>query len=791
LPSAAIPVPFRPDAVDFDSGSGLGDSVTPSILLVLAIVAAAVVLFVTEWVRYDLVALIVLLLLALTGLITGLEAIQGFSNPAVITIAAVLVLSGGLYRTGIAHFVGDHVLHFAGESAGRLTLLLMVTAGLLSGIMNNIASSRLLIPLAFASLLGGMTTLIGTAPNILISGAAADAGLGAFGMFAYAPVGAAALVAGIGYMALIGRRLLPERRKDGDHRGISAGLWDQFELEETLFTLELPAGTKLEGRTLVESRLGTVLGLTILAIVRDGNYISAPAPTFVLRSGDRVVVEGRRSALEADKTWRLSTEAPPAAAELLSESVGFLEATVGHGAPILGENIVDANFRRRFHATVLAVDRGGVVKRTRLHQTELEVGDRLLLRADVGRLEGLRMAPDFSEVRPIDGEEASRRYRLERRLLRVVVPEGSWLDGRRLGETRIRAALDLTVLEIRRNGERSLLPTGDTVLQAGDRLFLEGREEDLAILEGIQGLEFDGEQPLQLEDLESNTVGFAEVTLSPRTTISGKTLQDLGFRLRYGLMVLAIERGGRVYHWNVKVRSMPLQFGDALLVYGRRSELAKLAQDGDWLVLSAEVREAFRERKAPLAAAIMAAMILSVSFGWLEIYVAAPAGALLMVLTGCLTADEAYKFIEWKVLVLIAGMLALGLAMEGTGAAGLIAEAVLGPAGSSGPRVLLAALFLVTALAAQFMPTAAVAVLMAPIALGAAAELGLSPYALLMVVAIGSSCAFMSPFGHAVNLLVMGVGGYKVSDYTRVGIPLVAVLLAVVLFVLPIVWPLT
>jgi len=784
--------------------------VTPSILLVLAILAAAVVFFVTEWVRYDLVALIVLILLALTGLITGLEAIQGFSNPAVITIAAVLVLSGGLYRTGIAHFVGDHVLRLAGEGAGRLTFLLMVTAGLLSAIMNNIAvsallipvvlelsgrtghaPSKLLIPLAFASLLGGMTTMIGTAPNILISGAAADAGLGAFGMFAFTPVGIAALVAGVAYMALIGRRLLPERRKDGE-RGVGAGLWAQFGLEETLFSLELPAGSALEGRTLVESRLGTALGLTILAVVRYGNYILAPAATFVLRTGDRVVVEGRRSALEAAKTWRrLSTEEPPAAAELLSESVGFLEATVGHAAPILGENIVDANFRRRFHATVLAVDRSGVVKRTRLHQTELEVGDVLLLRADVERLEALRAAPDFSDVRLIGGEEASRRYRLERRLLRVVVPERSWLEGRRLDETRIRAAFDLTVLEIRRNGERSLLPEGDTVLRAGDRLFLEGREEDLSILDGIQGLEFDGEQPLLLEDLEANTVGFAEVTLSPRSTIGGKTLQELGFRERYGLMVLAIERSGRVYHWNVKVRSMPLQFGDALLLYGRRSELAKLARDPDWLVLSAEVREAFREGKAPLAVAIMAAMILSVGVRLVPIYIAAPTGALLMILTGCLTADEAYKFIEWKILVLIAGMLALGLAMEGTGAAGLIAESVLGVAGSAGPRVLLASLFLITALAAQFMPTAAVAVLMAPIALGSAADLGLSPHALLMVVAIGSSCAFMSPFGHPVNLLVMGVGGYRVSDYTRVGIPLVAVLLGVVVLVLPIVWPLT
>ena len=304
-------------------------------------------------------------------------------------------------------------------------------------------------------------------------------------------------------------------------------------------------------------------------------------------------------------------------------------------------------------------------------------------------------------------------------------------------------------------------------------------------------VEADGDEPLQLEDLESDTIGFAEVTLSPRTTLVGRTLQELGFRERYGLTVLAIERGGRAYHWNVAVRSMPMRFGDALLVHGPRSQLARLALDPDWLVLSEEVREAFRDRKAPIAAALMAGVILSVSLGWLKIYIAAPAGALLMVLTGCLTADEAYKFIEWKVLVLIAGMLALGLAMQSTGAAQLIAESVLGAAGSAGPLTLLAALFLSTALAAQFMPTAAVAVLMAPIALSSAASFGLSPYALLMVVAVGSSCAFMSPFGHAVNLLVMGVGGYRVSDYTRVGIPLVAVLLAVVLFILPLVWPLT
>lgn len=783
---------------------------TPQIILVLAILIAAVVLFVTEWVRFDLVALLVLVVLALTGLVTDQEALRGFSNPAVITIAGVLVLSGGLYRTGIAHLVGDRVLRFAGDGAGRLTLALMVTAGLLSGIMNNIAvsallipvvleisgrtrhaPSKLLIPLAFASLLGGMTTLIGTAPNILVSGAAADAGLRPFGMFAFAPVGIAALGAGIAYMALVGRRLLPERRQPADG-ATGVDLFAQFELEETLFCIQLPRGSELDGRTLVESRLGAALGLTVLAIVRAGKAVQAPASTFILRSGDRVIVEGRRSAIEAAKTWRrLSREEAPAAEDLLSESVGFAEAEVRPGSTLIGQTIVEADFRRRFGATVLAVDRRGVVKRTRLHSVELNEGDVLLLRTAADRLGHLLEASDQLVASPIAGETASRRYRLETRLLQVLVPAGSWLDGRPLKEARLGAALDLTVLEIRRGDERHLLPDAETVLRSGDGLLIEGRQDDLTVLQGLQGLELDGGEPLCLEELESSTIGFAEVTLSPRTTLIGATLQEIGFRDRYGLTVLAIERGGRAYHWNVKVRSMPLRFGDALLVYGRRSRLAQLAHDPDWLVLSEEVTEAFRTGKAPIAAATMGAVVLSVSVGLLPIYIAAPAGALLMVLTGCLTADEAYKFIEWRVLLLVAGMLALGLAMEDTGAAGLIAESILGTAGSSGSLALLAALFGVTALAAQFMPTAAVAVLMAPIALSSAAELGLSPHALLMVVAVASSCAFMSPFGHAVNLLVMGVGGYKVSDYTRVGLPLVAVLLAVVLFVLPVVWPLT
>ena len=186
------------------------------IIIVLVIIAVAVVLFVTEWVRYDGVAITVLLALAISGVIPMARAIEGFANPAVVTIAAVLVLSGGLYRTGVANLVGAQVMRLAGNSPVRVTALMMLTAGLMSGLMNNIAAtalllpvvldiarrlgmrpSRLLIPLAFASLLGGMTTLIGTGPNILLASVLERSGEGSFGLFSFTPVGAAALLVGI------------------------------------------------------------------------------------------------------------------------------------------------------------------------------------------------------------------------------------------------------------------------------------------------------------------------------------------------------------------------------------------------------------------------------------------------------------------------------------------------------------------------------------------------------------------------------------------------------------------
>ena len=186
----------------------------------------------------------------------------------------------------------------------------------------------------------------------------------------------------------------------------------------------------------------------------------------------------------------------------------------------------------------------------------------------------------------------------------------------------------------------------------------------------------------------------------------------------------------------------------------------------------------------------MASVVLLVILGWLPIYISAVAGATVMVLTGCLTMDEAYRSIEWRAVFLIAGMLPLGVAIQDSGTALFMAEAVLSPISGLGPLAVNAGLFVITALAAQVMPTPAVAVLMAPIAFNTAAGLGMSPQALLMTVAVSASASFMSPVAHPANMLVMGPGGYRFTDYIKVGLPLTLVVLVVVLLVLPIFWPL-
>ena len=231
------------------------------------------------------------------------------------------------------------------------------------------------------------------------------------------------------------------------------------------------------------------------------------------------------------------------------------------------------------------------------------------------------------------------------------------------------------------------------------------------------------------------------------------------------------------------------QFGDALLLHGPRRQFPILGHDPDFLVLQADMQPPPRLNKAPIAAGLMVAVVAVAIAGWLPIALAAVIGASFAVLTGCLDMDEAYRYIEWKAVFLIACMLPLGTAMEQTGAAQLVAEGVAGSLGAYGPHLLLAGMFLLGMAATQFMPNPVVAVLMAPIAITAALDAGLSPYPFALAIAFASSAALLTPVGHAANVLVMGPGGYRFVDYVKVGLPLALLLLFIVVLFLPVLWP--
>jgi di/tricarboxylate transporter len=780
--------------------------VTPEILAVLSVLAVAVILFVTERLRVDVVALLMLVTLALTGLVTPKQALSGFSNPAVITVIFVFILSAGLARSGIASLLGRQVLRLAAGGEVRLIATIMLTAGVLSAFMNNVGvaalllpvvmdiarrtgrpPSKLLMPLAFSTLLGGLTTLIGTPPNILISELMRERGMPPFEMFDFTPVGLAVLLAGVLFIVLAGRHLLPVRDVQRESRGADEDLRTVYELKEDLFAVHLPPDSPLASKTLAEVRFGTVLGLSVVGILRKGGSVLAPGPETLLQANDRLLVEG-----SAEKLTELSghgyfdfEKESLDVGKLLSKEVNVARVEILKGCPFVGETLRSMNFRHSYGPIVLAIRKDDKVRRTELEKITLTVGDVLLVQGTRPEIDTLR----YEQCLVVTEPQASDMQDLEERLMVVGVPEDSPIAGKTLVDSRLGDAFGLGVMGIVREGKTRLMPDPQERLLAGDRLLVKGRQEALQSMEGLHGLEVDSEETIDLGSLESERVGLAEAVLSPRSTLVGKSLVELHFREKYGLNVVALSRGGQIFRTNL--RDLPLRFGDALLLHGPREKLMVLGSEPDFLVLTEEAQEPLRQSKAPIAAILMGAVVLSVVVGFLPIYIAAVAGAVLMAITGCVTMDEAYRAIEWKAVFLIAGMLPLGIAMQETGAARFLTQQVVAAVGDLGPMAVVAALFLVTAFCAQVMPTAAVAILMAPIALNTANDLGISTNALMMAVALSASASFMSPVAHPANVLIMGPGGYRFVDYIKVGLPLTIVCLVTVLLVLPLVWPLT
>jgi di/tricarboxylate transporter len=596
--------------------------VTPQIALTLAIIVGALVVFATEKLRVDVVALLVLLTIGLTGLIGPKEVFAGFSNSAVITVWAVYIVSGGLFRTGVADILGKFILRLSGVNEMRLIAVIMLTCGLMSAFMNNVGAtamlmpavisvakqtnipvSKLLIPLSFSSLMGGSLTLIGTPANILAASIVEDNGLPSFGFFDFTPIGLVVFATGVLYMVFLGRKFLPIRQPPGTGTPQIKGQLRNYISEVRV----LPDGI-LAGKTLLESKIGADYDMTVIAIVRNG----------------------------------------------------------------------------------------------------------------------------------------------------------------------------VTIIELERN----------TIIEPDDILLMEGSAENLLRARNDLGLATANESKrhAELDKLSEEEIGIIEATLAPRSTMVNRSLRSLNFRERYGFTVLAVRRQGEIL--TKRLRSIRFQFGDDLLLQGPRDRMAELEEKNEFLVLEPlEIPES-RRRKMPISVGLMLMVIGLVLFAKLDIAIAMVTGAIGMVLTRCLSMDEAYDSIDWRTVFLVAGMLPLGTAMETTGTARYIADLMLGALGGFGPIAALGGIYLLAAIVTQPMSNAAAMVLVVPIAIDTALNLGANHLTFTLAVVIGGVTSFLTPVGHKANVLVFGPGGYKFFDYARVGALLTAILFIATMIALPIFFPL-
>jgi di/tricarboxylate transporter len=365
-------------------------------------------------------------------------------------------------------------------------------------------------------------------------------------------------------------------------------------------------------------------------------------------------------------------------------------------------------------------------------------------------------------------------YQLHQWVYFLEVRPNSPLVGQSLDESGLGRDYGLVVLGIFNGSQCRMAPTPRDELEAGSRLLVQAGPRRIKKAAGELGLAWE-RTTVDEARLLIGDVGVAEVTLTPRSALTGQTLRELDFRGRYGLTVIALWREGELLLREISDER--LRRGDAFLVQGTWPHIRRLRQEPGLLLLSEHEEVPRRTRKAPWALLSLAFMVGTVLAGLLPIQIAALASAVLVVLTGCLRIEEAWEAVEWRAVFLIAGMLSLSLAMQKTGAAEWIALTVLGPVAQYGPLAMTAAFLLITGVLTMWISNHAAAALTAPIAINVALSQGMDPRPLMMAVAVGTTVALFTPFAHPSLILVMGPGGYKFRDYVRVGLPLSLILM--------------
>lgn len=406
-------------------------------------------------------------------------------------------------------------------------------------------------------------------------------------------------------------------------------------------------------------------------------------------------------------------------------------------------------------------------------------------------------------------KELAGEYSISHNLYRVEVKPGSDLAGKTIMELGITQKYNVSILEVRRvsGSSRSFFKTmsqeiaeANTLIQSGDILYVLGAFENIqhfvkeTKVELLDTHKAEGEVVNPDGGMEFTEIGIAEIVLMPNSKLINKEIKDSGFRENFGVNILGIQRKHQYILKNLKDEK--IHSGDVLLVQGTWTKIARLSEDqSEWVVLGQPLAEAAKvtlNHKAPIAALIMVGMITAMVFDFIPIepVTAVIIAALLMVLTGCFrNVEEAYKTINWESIVLIAAMLPMSQALQNTGASELVSNALVSNLGGHSPYILLAGIYFTTSLMTMFISNTATAVLLTPIALGAALQMGVNPTPFMFAVAVGASMCFASPFSTPPNALVMGPGHYTFMDYVKVGLPLQLIIGVVMIFVLPLIFP--
>ena len=379
------------------------------------------------------------------------------------------------------------------------------------------------------------------------------------------------------------------------------------------------------------------------------------------------------------------------------------------------------------------------------------------------------------------------KYRMNDYLTDIILLSNARSIGKRVADSPLVKELEIDVLEIIRNGQRLLVPVSDIVLKENDLLRVRCDIKQLQQLKERVGIQMKSDCQLQDGDFQCEDLALTEVVVAPNSRLIGKTIKSSYFRNIFHATALAVRHRGQLY--NMGFADTPLSAGDAILVETRRENYDALKNNKNFVIVSDIETPQYRKNKIISALAIIAGVIATAALGIIPIMVGAIIGAIAMVLIGCITLEEAYDAIDWKVVFLLGGIISLGVALEKTGTAMYLSGKMIHFLGGLGPVAIVAALYLLTSMLTETMSNNATAVLLAPIAIATADAMGVSPTPFLMAIAFAASASFMTPVGYQTNTMIYGVGQYRFTDFTKVGAPLNLIFWILATLLIPVFFP--